>query len=63
MVLAQGATELDVKAVQGWCEKQLARYALPREVIVVPELPRSQIGKVLRRVVRDNVMGGSAAAG
>ncbi|ACV08983.1 AMP-binding protein [Jonesia denitrificans] len=63
VVLAQGATELDVKAVQGWCEKQLARYALPREVIVVPELPRSQIGKVLRRVVRDNVMGGSAAAG
>ena len=43
-------------AVREWGEKRLARYALPRTLAVVPELPRSQIGKVLRRVVREDLL-------
>ncbi len=47
----------DLAAVREWGEKRLARYALPRTFAVVPELPRSQIGKVLRRVVREDLLG------
>jgi long-chain acyl-CoA synthetase len=45
-----GAVGLD--AVREWCSEKFAKYALPRAVVILPELPRSQIGKVLRRVVR-----------
>jgi long-chain acyl-CoA synthetase len=48
---------VDLAAVREWGEKRLARYALPRTLAVVPDLPRSQIGKVLRRVVRDDLVG------
>ncbi|KGM13312.1 AMP-binding protein [Cellulomonas bogoriensis] len=56
VVLAEGATRVELSAVRAWSEKRLARYAHPRELIVLPDLPRSQIGKVLRRVVREQVM-------
>ncbi|MHA7135057.1 AMP-binding protein [Oerskovia turbata] len=47
---------IDLAAVRAWGEQKLARYALPKHLFVVPDLPRSQIGKVLRRVVRENVL-------
>lgn len=47
---------VDVASVQKWCETTLARYALPRDIVFVKDLPRSQIGKVLRRVVREQIL-------
>ncbi|MEK8226953.1 hypothetical protein NKG05_14025 [Oerskovia sp. M15] len=62
VVLDESATTasglpIDLAAVRAWGEQKLARYALPKQLFVVPDLPRSQIGKVLRRVVRENVLG------
>ena len=56
MVLAEGVTRVELSAVRAWSEQKLARYAHPRELVILPELPRSQIGKVLRRVVRQQVI-------
>lgn len=56
IVLAEGVTKVELSAVRAWSENRLARYALPRDLVVVKELPRSQIGKVLRRVVREQVL-------
>ena len=56
VVLAEGVSRVELSAVRAWSEDKLARYAHPRDLVVVSELPRSQIGKVLRRVVRDQVM-------
>lgn len=53
---------VDLAAVRAWCEERMARYALPRELVILTELPRSQIGKVLRRVVRDNLLTSPATA-
>ncbi|MCC2309142.1 AMP-binding protein [Cellulomonas chengniuliangii] len=47
---------IDLAAVREWCGQRLARYAVPRELVIVADLPRSQIGKVLRRVVREQVL-------
>lgn len=55
VVLEEGAHGVDLEAVRHWCEARLARYAVPRRLVVLPDLPRSQVGKVLRRVVRDNL--------
>ncbi|GAA2520964.1 long-chain acyl-CoA synthetase [Rarobacter incanus] len=46
---------VDLDAVRAWCSEHLARYAIPKEIVIVKELPKSQIGKVLRRVVRDDL--------
>jgi long-chain acyl-CoA synthetase len=57
-VLEPGARGVDLAAVRAWGERHLARYALPRRIVVLDELPRSQVGKVLRRVVRESVLDG-----
>lgn len=56
IVLAEGVTKVELSAVRAWSEERLARYAHPRDLVVLPELPRSQIGKVLRRVVRQQIL-------
>lgn len=47
---------IDLDAVREWCRPRLAKYAIPRQVVLLKELPRSQVGKVLRRVVREQVL-------
>jgi len=60
VVVADGH-DVDLAAVREWCGQRLARYAVPRRLVVLPDLPRSQVGKVLRRVVRDQVLASPAA--
>jgi acyl-CoA synthetase (AMP-forming)/AMP-acid ligase II len=52
VVLRDGATA-DEDALKGWVKERLARYKVPREVVVVPELPRNATGKVLKRELRE----------
>ena len=55
VVLAAGES-LDVDAVRAWVKAHLAAYKVPRRIEVVDELPRNIVGKVLRRVVRKNLL-------
>jgi long-chain acyl-CoA synthetase len=55
VTLDDGA-RVDLAAVRAWLEPRVARYAVPRDLVVLPELPRSLIGKVLRRVVREDYL-------
>jgi long-chain acyl-CoA synthetase len=59
VVLAPGA-KLELEQVVEWGRQRLSRYAIPRELFVVQDLPRSQIGKTLRRLVRKQIMDGAA---
>ena len=56
IVLAEGVSRIELAAVRAWSENTLARYAHPRDLVFLHELPRSQIGKVLRRVVRQQII-------
>lgn len=47
--------QMDVQALRSWCKERLAAYKVPREIVAVPELPKSMLGKVLRKQVRDNL--------
>ncbi|MBN2151908.1 MAG: AMP-binding protein [Candidatus Lokiarchaeota archaeon] len=38
--------------IMTWCTENLAFYKVPREIKIVDELPKSFVGKVLRRVLR-----------
>ncbi|MBC9936520.1 MULTISPECIES: long-chain-fatty-acid--CoA ligase [unclassified Leucobacter] len=50
--LRDGAT-FDPAALREFCRDGLTAYKVPRRISVVDELPRSLVGKVLRRSVRD----------
>jgi len=40
-----------------WCKENMAPYKYPRKVHIIEELPKSMVGKVLRRVLRDQYGG------
>ncbi|RMD63651.1 MAG: long-chain fatty acid--CoA ligase [Planctomycetota bacterium] len=48
--LGAETTEAELRA---WCKERLAGYKVPREIIVVDELPRSPTGKILRRALQE----------
>ncbi|TXK13253.1 long-chain-fatty-acid--CoA ligase [Microbacterium hatanonis] len=58
VVLAPGAA-LDEDAIRTFARGILTPYKVPRRVVVVDELPKSLIGKVLRRQVREQLLTGS----
>ena len=35
--------------LMAWCRQSLSRYKLPREIFVIDELPKSGVGKVLKK--------------
>jgi long-chain acyl-CoA synthetase len=55
IVVVPGAT-VDVEAVREFARGILTPYKVPKRIVVVDDLPKSLIGKVLRRHVRDALM-------
>jgi malonyl-CoA/methylmalonyl-CoA synthetase len=47
---------LDVERLQAFLGEQLVDYQRPREVMFVEALPRNAMGKVLRRMVREQIL-------
>ena len=55
VVLQEGA-ELDEAALRAYCRERLTPYKVPRKIVAIEELPKSMLGKVLRRQVRDSLL-------
>lgn len=55
-IVVRDGVELEPESVRDFCKTRLAAYKVPRRVVVVEDLPRSLIGKVLRREVRERLM-------
>jgi acyl-CoA synthetase (AMP-forming)/AMP-acid ligase II len=53
IVLAPGTEVMDADALTQRCRDRLAPYAVPVRFVAVDELPRNDVGKVLRRVLID----------
>jgi long-chain acyl-CoA synthetase len=60
VVLIAGAT-LDVDVLREYCRTRISAYKVPRRIVEVDDLPRSLIGKVLRRQVRDSLVAADTA--
>ena len=54
VVPVAGAT-IDPERVRAFARERLTGYKVPRRVVIMEDLPRSQIGKILRRRVRDRI--------
>lgn len=55
LVLESGAS-IDLDAIRHRVAERLSNYAMPRAIAVLDDLPRSQLGKVLRRAVREQLI-------
>ncbi len=53
IVLKPGAN-LNPEEVQNYLQDKLARYKIPREISFVEEIPKSSVGKVLKRLLAEN---------
>ncbi|RUR33947.1 long-chain fatty acid--CoA ligase [Vreelandella andesensis] len=49
-------SELDAETLRKWCKKELTGYKVPKYVEFRDELPKTNVGKVLRRQLRDQEM-------
>ena len=56
IVLSPDVTPADVDAIREYARGILTPYKVPRRLYIVDELPRSLIGKVMRRQVRDRLL-------
>jgi long-chain acyl-CoA synthetase len=56
IVLAADVDQPDIDGIREFARGILTPYKVPRRLFVVDELPRSLIGKVLRRQVRDSLL-------
>jgi len=45
--------QYDQKSLLAHCRKHLTAYKVPKEIHVLEELPKSSVGKILRRELRD----------
>jgi long-chain acyl-CoA synthetase len=54
-ILPAAGLTVDPERVHAHARDRLTGYKVPRRIVIVDELPRSQVGKILRRVVRDRL--------
>lgn len=55
-VVLEPGTEVTLDQLRAHAEGTLPRYALPRRLEIIDEMPRSVIGKVLRRQVKEQIL-------
>ncbi|MBD7956816.1 long-chain fatty acid--CoA ligase [Microbacterium sp. Sa4CUA7] len=55
VVLRSGAT-LEPEGLRDYCRSRLAAYKVPKRIVQMDDLPRSLIGKVMRREVREQIL-------
>jgi len=59
LVLGEGHV-FDKKAIRDYLQTNLAAYKIPRDFILADALPKNQTGKILKRVLREQVEAGTS---
>ena len=49
---------LEEEAMRAHCREHLAAYKIPRRIVAIEDMPRSMLGKILRKQVREQVLPG-----
>jgi long-chain acyl-CoA synthetase len=52
----EAGIELDEEALRAHCRERLAAYKVPRRIVEIQDMPRSMLGKILRKQVREQVL-------
>jgi acyl-CoA synthetase (AMP-forming)/AMP-acid ligase II len=59
-VTPSGAATPAEAELKAFCKERLANYKCPKSIQIVPQLPKTGIGKIARRVIRDQASGSIA---
>ncbi len=62
-VVTEPGASFDEAAIRAFARDSLTAYKVPKHVVQVDELPRSIVGKVIRRKVRDQLLAGRSQGG
>ena len=59
VVLNKNAEKTDqlIKDIQRYCQDNLPRYSVPRDITIVGSMPRTRIGKISYRDIEENIIG------
>jgi len=57
-IVADAGATIDESAFRAYARERLTPYKVPKRVVTLDELPKSLIGKVLRKKVRDSIIAG-----
>jgi malonyl-CoA/methylmalonyl-CoA synthetase len=57
VVLKAGHVTLDERGMISELQKRLAKFKVPKRIMVVPELPRNAMGKVQKSLLRQTYAG------
>ena len=52
-VVLKPGTAVDTRTLQAFCRGHLAPYKTPKDVRIVPDLPKTSTGKIRRRALRE----------
>jgi malonyl-CoA/methylmalonyl-CoA synthetase len=52
-IVTRGGARLDLPALRAWAAARLSGYKIPRRLLVVGELPRNSMGKVVKPAVKE----------
>ncbi|AEF55235.1 AMP-binding protein [Marinomonas posidonica] len=55
-VVMKAGESIDINALRVFCKEHLAAYKVPKHIEVRTELPKTNVGKVLRRALREEEM-------
>ena len=55
VILAPGVT-LNEDELREHCYDKVTRYKVPRRIVAMDELPRTMLGKTLRRAVKEEII-------
>jgi len=53
--LAEDVKSLDEQGLKKYMREQLANYKIPKQIHIIKELPKNATGKVLKRVLKENL--------
>ncbi|MEN9709138.1 MAG: hypothetical protein RIQ68_1546, partial [Pseudomonadota bacterium] len=57
-VVARDGSKLDEDELREWCREKLTGYKVPRQFETRESLPKTPVGKILRRELRDETVRG-----
>ncbi|WP_169567869.1 AMP-binding protein [Sneathiella limimaris] len=52
-VVKKPDTEITTEEITEYCRKNLTAYKVPKQIVFIDEIPKSAVGKILRRELRD----------
>ncbi|GAK14357.1 LOW QUALITY PROTEIN: long-chain-fatty-acid-CoA ligase [Geomicrobium sp. JCM 19039] len=59
LVVVKPESDLQEEAISQFCRERLSKFKVPKQIKVVPSLPKNPSGKVLKRTLRDEHSNGS----